>query len=201
MLVIGLTGGIGSGKSTVTAMFESLGIPVIDADKIAHALTSPGQPAVHLIAKAFGDHVLNQDNSLNRQHLREIVFADEARRKQLEALLHPLIRAEMQQQVRRLKNTSYCILCIPLLLEVGQTDMVDRVLVVDCPQQTQRERLHRRDQLDDKQIDAILAAQLSREHRLQAADDVISNNTDLKELQQQVHELDRKYRTLATIQA
>lgn len=199
MLVIGLTGGIGSGKSTVTAMFESLGVPAVDADKIAHELTSPGQPAIQLIANAFGDHIMNQDNSLNRQHLREVVFTDETKRKQLEALLHPLIRKEMQHQASLLKNVSYCILCIPLLIEVDQTDMVDRVLVVDCPQQIQRERLHQRDHLDDKQIDAILAAQASREQRLEVADDVITNTAGLQELQQQIYKLDKKYRSLADI--
>lgn len=199
MFVIGLTGGIGSGKSTVTAMFESLGIPVIDADKIAHELTSPGQPAVQLIIDTFGEHILNQDRSLNRQRLRDIVFTDENKRKQLEAILHPLIRDQMQQRVRQLKNTGYCILCIPLLLEMGQTDMVDRILVVDCPEQVQRERLHKRDHFDDAHIDAILATQASREQRLAAADDVIHNTADLKGLQQQVHELDRKYRALADI--
>jgi len=195
MLKIGLTGGIGSGKTTVSDCFASLGVPVIDADKIAHGLTTPGQPALQDIVSAFGPDILNDDGQLDRARLRAIVFNNAARRKQLEDILHPLIRARMRRHIADIEasSTPYCILCIPLLLETGQTDLVDRILVVDTPEDLQYQRVSARNGLPDAEIAAIIHAQAGREQRLAAADDIIVNNGGFEELRQQVLELHQRY--------
>ncbi|MBI2779751.1 MAG: dephospho-CoA kinase [Gammaproteobacteria bacterium] len=195
MLKIGLTGGIGSGKTTVADCFASLGVPVIDADKIAHGLTTPGQPALQDIVSAFGRDILNDNGQLDRARLRAIVFNDAARRKQLEDILHPLIRAGMRRRIADIETSStpYCILCIPLLLETGQTDLVDRILVVDTPEDLQYQRVSARNGLPDTEIAAIIHAQAGREQRLAAADDIIVNDGGLDELRQQVLELHQRY--------
>lgn len=195
MLKIGLTGGIGSGKTTVADCFASLGVPVIDADKISHELTAPGQLALQEIAGAFGPDILNGDGQLDRIRLRAIVFNDVARRKQLEEILHPLIRAEMRRRVADIeaRATPYCILCIPLLLETGQTDLVDRILVVDTPEDLQYQRVRARNGLPDAEIAAIIHAQASREQRQAAADDIIVNDDGLYELRQHVLALHQHY--------
>ena len=177
MLVVGLTGGIGSGKSTAAAYFQQLGVPVIDADQIAHDLVTPGQPALTQIADQFGQHILTEDGQLDRAKLRECVFADPQQRHRLESLLHPLIREEIRRRIARLQ-TPYVIVAIPLLVETQQFDLVDRVLVIDTEQQLQIERVRQRDHLDSEAIMAILQAQASREQRLARADDIIVNNGD-----------------------
>ena len=196
MLTVGLTGGIGSGKSTVAQRFIELGVPVIDADDIAHYLVEPGKPALQRIIGEFGSDMLSVDGKLNRSLLRKIVFDNPSQRKVLEAILHPLIRIEMMRRVDELK-VPYCVLCIPLLVETRQTDIVDRVLVIDSPEELRRRRIKQRDGLPDTEIKAILAAQATAEDRLAAADDVIVNDGGLDDICRQVDELHQKYLDLA----
>lgn len=197
MLRIGLTGGIGSGKSTVAAFFAKHAVPIIDADAIAHQLTRPGGNAIEPISKAFGADMLAPDKSIDRKRLAARVFNDPAQRVRLEAILHPMIRAEMQGAIRQLK-TPYCLLVIPLLLETQQHDLVDRILVVDVDENTQLQRTQARDGRSADEIRAILAAQIERSQRLKQADDYITNNGDLTALQAQVEVLHQKYLSLAT---
>jgi dephospho-CoA kinase len=196
MLIIGLTGGIGCGKSTVADYFAQLGIPVLDADQLARELVAPGHPALEEIVAAFGPEILRADGTLDRTRLRRRVFADPEQRRHLEAILHPRIYAEMRQRSQTL-NSPYCIWVIPLLLETGKTALVDRVLVVDTPEALQRERVLLRAGMDNDTLDAILRSQVSRNERLRAADDVIANNADLAQLQQRVTALHRRYLALA----
>ena len=192
MLIVGLTGGIGSGKTTVAERFAARGVPVIDADRIARELVEPGRPALARIVDAFGAQTLDAQGRLDRPRLRERVFADPERRRQLEALLHPLIRREMHDRLQRL-STPYCLLVIPLLLETGQADLVQRILVVDAPDELRYQRLARRDGLTREQVDAIMSAQSGRAQRLAAAHDVIVNDGDLQALDRRVEELHRRY--------
>ncbi len=195
MLRIGLTGGIGSGKSTVAALFRELDVPVIDADEIGRELTTPGAPATRAILQHFGAAVRNKQGGLDRARLRRLVFAHPARRRELEALLHPLILTEMQRRARALSGP-YCILAIPLLLEAGLEASVDRILVVDAPETLRRQRVMRRDGLDAAEVDAIMRSQCARDQRLAAADDIICNDGDLDDLRRQVLALHRKYLAL-----
>lgn len=202
LLKIGLTGGIASGKSAVSRKFVGLGIHIIDADNIARALVQPGQPAFLEIIQVFGTDLIQPDGFLNRAKLRTQIFTNSQQRHQLETILHPRIRQEMQQQVTQ-QQAPYCILSIPLLLETQQMDLVDRVLVVDCATELQRTRLKRRhealnDNLTPAQIDQMLATQATRPARLAIANDVIDNNSDLNYLKQQVITLHNFYLTLAT---
>ena len=199
MLRIGLTGGIGSGKSAVADCFAALDIEVIDADAIAREVVAPGSPALAEIAAAFGGQFLDRDGRLDRARLRTHAFEDPQARKRLEAILHPRIRTVMEGRAGQ-AHGPYCVLVIPLLLEAGQRDLVDRVLVVDTPVDMQYARVAARDGLDRKQIDAILAAQLGREQRLAQADDVIVNDADLDTLHRRVVDLDHRYRALAGAQ-
>jgi len=192
MLVIGLTGGIGCGKSAVTDLFTRLGVPVIDADETARQVVEPGTPALRQISERFGKQVILVDGRLDRRRLRHIVFSDPQARRDLEGILHPLIRQQMRQHLETLQ-TPYAVLSIPLLLETGQADTVDRVLVVDCPEALQIERVCRRDDIDPAQARDILTAQVSRQQRLQAADDLIDNSGTLERLIPQVEALHRKY--------
>lgn len=196
MLRIGLTGGIGSGKSTVAGLFAARGVPVIDADAIARQLVAPGQPALEAIVAAFGPEMLDEQGDLDRARLRELIFSDSQQRLQLEAILHPRIRAEMTTRIGTL-NAPYVLLVIPLLFEAAQTDLVDLVLVVDAAPDVQRERVAARDALAEPQIEAILAAQLDRDHRVERADDVLDNSGDPAALEQQVDVLHRRYLALA----
>jgi len=195
MLRVGLTGGIGSGKSTVSDMFASLGVPIIDSDVIAREVVEPDRTGLQQIVARFGSETLNPDGTLNRQHLRNLVFDDADSRKDLEQILHPLIRERSNEHLAKL-NTPYAILSIPLLVETGLTAEVDRVLVVDCTEQTQIERICKRDGITPDQARAILAAQSSRSKRLEAADDVIDNDQPLVELRRSVDALHKKYISL-----
>jgi dephospho-CoA kinase len=195
MLRIGLTGGIGSGKSTVCTIFRELGVPVIDSDEIARELVVPGSDALQQIASRFGPQVLHDDGRLDRQQMRELVFGDPNKRQQLEAILHPLIRQEMARQLALL-HAPYVILAIPLLLEKGWQQQLDRVLVIDCSEELQRQRATRRDGSPAQTIEHIIACQITRSARLAAADDCIDNSGPLGSLRTQVETLHRRYLSL-----
>lgn len=195
MLRIGLTGGIGSGKSTVANLFAARGVPVIDADEIARRLTRSGESAVNEIAAAFGADLVH-NGVLDRRRLAARVFQNSADRRRLESILHPRIRAAMQEGIKGLV-APYCLLVIPLLIETGQRKLVDRVLVVDVDERTQIDRIRRRDTRGDAEIHAILAAQVSRARRLQEADETVTNDGDTAALESQVEALHRKYLELA----
>lgn len=175
MFKVGLTGGIGCGKTTVSKLFTELNTPVIDADDIAHRLVEIGQPALLDIGKAFGGKILNPGGSLNRQQLREMVFSDPQQKQKLESILHPLIFAAIQDKIDQL-DSPYCIVSIPLLFETRMAHFVDRILVVDCPVEIQVERVKRRDGLVDTRIRSIMDTQVSREFRIAHADDIIDNS-------------------------
>ncbi len=193
-LKIGLTGGIGSGKSTVCALFADYSIPIIDADIIARQLVEPGAPALDEIVRQFGAEILN-NGALNRKKLGKIIFSDADKKARLEAILHPAIQQQLIQQAGS-QQSPYCILAIPLLLETGMKDLVDRILVIDCPLELQFERVKRRDGLSDEQIKRIIASQISREERLSQADDVIDNSKSAIELAEQVKNLHNLYLSL-----
>ncbi|MCE9633752.1 MAG: dephospho-CoA kinase [Methylophilales bacterium] len=198
MLVIGLTGGIGSGKSTVAELFASLGIAITDTDVIAHQLTAVGQPALEEIASAFGKEILQKDGSLNRPLLRKSVFADVEAKKKLENILHPRIREAVKAELAEATKAPYRIVVVPLLLETGAYEgIINRVLVVDCPEQQQLQRVLARSSLTEAEARAIMATQSSREQRLHRADDVITNDAEQEKLNHQVSELHKKYLTLA----
>ena len=195
-LIIGLTGGIGSGKSTVAGIFQQLGVPVIDADVIARALVAPGQPALKEIIKAFGPDSVDASGVLDRNRLRKLVFSDPEQRRRLEAILHPRIRLEIIALTTNIQ-TPYCIVVIPLLLETDQRDLVDRILVVDTGVDKQLARVTMRNGLSEYEITAIIAAQASRDQRLAAADEVINNDGSLDELAPQVRAQHEKYLKIA----
>jgi dephospho-CoA kinase len=196
MLRIGLTGGIGSGKSTVAALFARHGVPVIDTDEIARLATRPGCPALDEIVRAFGPSMLNAAGELDRAALRRRVFTDPDERRQLEAILHPRIRFEVERQVAALK-VPYCVIVVPLLIEVGFSDLADRVLVVDAEEGDQIARTRARSQLTETEVRRIMATQASRADRLKAAHDVIVNNADLAHLEHEVGRLHQRYLSLA----
>lgn len=196
MFKVGLTGGIGSGKSTVAALFAARSVPVIDADQAARELVTPGSAALTEIVQQFGERILQEDGSLNRAALRDLVFADPARRQTLESILHPRIIASMHAAAERASG-SYCILVMPLLLEARQQSAVDRILAIDCPLALQRQRAMARDRASASDIDRIIASQVTRKQRLAAADDIITNDGDLQHLETQVETLHRRYLALA----
>lgn len=197
MLTVGLTGGIGSGKSTVAALFAELGVPVIDTDVIARQLTSPGGPLLPAIREAFGASVMLADGSLERAALRRRVFADADARRQLEAILHPRIRQEVVRALADL-HAPYALIVIPLLVETGAYgDVLNRVLVVDCPESLQIERVMTRSGLCREEAEAILAAQAGRQARLAIADDVIDNDASMAGLKAAVAGLHARYQALA----
>lgn len=195
-LRIGLTGGIGSGKSLVGKFFSELGVPVIDADLISHQITRPGHIAFEKIIVFFGSSILNSDGSLNRAALKKLIFEDSTKRAWLEKLLHPLIRAEMAKQIEN-SNYPYCIVMIPLLAEAKQHPMVDRVLVIDTEPETQLQRVLERDRISLEQANKIIKAQASRETRLALADDIVCNEASPEDLRQAVATLHKKYLNLA----
>ncbi len=196
-LRVGLTGGIGSGKSTVSSLFEELGTPVIDADAVAREVVQPGEPALAELVSSFGPDILDPDGRLDRRRLRERVFREPALRHRLESILHPRIKQIMEARVARLEHP-YVLLSIPLLLEAQQTDMVDRILVVDAPHELQIRRTCARDQTSAERVTAIMDTQVDRETRLAAADDVIVNDAGLRDLRLAVERLHTRYLCLAT---
>lgn len=192
MLKIGLTGGIGSGKSAASARFAALGAEVIDTDRLSRELVEPGQPALREIIAAFGEGMLDTQGRLDRGLLRERVFGDAAARKRLEEILHPRIRDAMLARAED-STAPYVVFVIPLLFEAGQRALVDRVLVIDVPEPLQRARVAARDGFDDAQIAQILAAQVDRATRLSGADDVICNDGSIAELHAAVDRLHHQY--------
>jgi len=192
VLRIGLTGGIGSGKSTTCEIFTELGVPVIDADIIAHELVKPGMPALEEIIKVFGKEVISNDGTLDRKIIRDKVFANNVDRKKLEDILHPAVYREISVQVENI-NSRYCIISIPLLLETGASKTVDRILVIDVPREQQLERASNRDKANNDDINAIIDSQISRNDRISAADDIVDNNGDINDLRKKIYELHEFY--------
>ncbi|MCM0045474.1 MAG: dephospho-CoA kinase [Burkholderiaceae bacterium] len=196
-LSIGLTGGIGSGKSLVADLFAARGAAIVDTDLIAHALTAPGGAAMPAIRDAFGAAFLTADGALNRAAMRERVFSDPEAKRKLEGILHPLIGAQTEQAAESAQGP-YLIFVVPLLVESGRwKERVDRVLVVDCPESLQVERVMRRNALSAAQVESILAAQATRAQRLAAADEVIVNDGERAAVEAAVERLDAGYRLLA----
>jgi dephospho-CoA kinase len=194
---VGLTGGIGSGKTTVAELFAARGACVVDADEISRKLTGPGQAAVGQIVGSFGPQFAAADGSLDRQRMRDLVFSDASARKNLESILHPLIRQESALQLRAC-NALYAILVVPLLIESGTyRTRTDRVAVVDCDTEIQVRRVMQRSALTRGEVLAIIGSQVSREDRLAAADDVIRNDGDLSALELQIESLHVHYIELA----
>ncbi|MEW7977677.1 MAG: dephospho-CoA kinase [Candidatus Sedimenticola endophacoides] len=196
MLVIGLTGGIASGKSTVTELFQTHGVPVIDADLVAHELTQPGQPALDAIHRHFGDAILQADGTLDRRALRHLVFDNPAEKQWIEQLLHPLIWRSMQHKLEQIESP-YCILSIPLLVESAALDRVERILVVDCPEALQVQRVCVRDGCTRQQAQAIIDSQASRKERLAVTNDLITNTSTQSHLEDEIARLHQKYLDLA----
>lgn len=198
MLAVGLTGGIGSGKSTAARLFAQLGADIIDTDAIAHALTAPGQPAVKAITAEFGTQYLSPDGSLDRAALRHLIFNDSHAKETLENILHPRIRQCVIAELAHPGNARYCMIVVPLLFETGAyAGLVQRTLVVDCPEALQIERAMARSVLTAAEVRAVMAAQLPRAMRLARADDIIVNDSDLENLTKKVNEMHKKYIGLA----
>ena len=198
MLKIGLTGGIGSGKSTVAKIFSNLGITVIDADIIAHQLTQSGTDSFKEIKQLLGEEFITKDGELDRKKIAQTIFLNPSKKITLEKILHPRIKQCMLQEIEQTKSSHYIILVIPLLLESGFTDLVDRIIVIDADDDLRIKRTQLRDDRTEEQIKDIMSHQLNREYRLQQADDVLNNNGDLKYLSDAVARLHRKYMTMSS---
>lgn len=200
MFVVGLTGGIGSGKSEVARLFASLGVPVVDTDTIAHGLTAPGSPLLVEIAQALGRHCIKPDGSLDRAWLRRRVFADADARRTLENILHPRIRETAGQLLAQHADAPYQIIVVPLLFETGgYAGLVSRSLVVDCDEALQIARTMQRNPLSEAEVRAIMAAQLPRSQRVALADDVIENDGSLQKLEESVRVKHEKYIKTCTV--
>jgi len=194
LAIVGLTGGIGSGKSTVVRLFGELGVHWVDADDVAREVVEPGMPALTAIAEHFGDEVLLADGALDRAWLRQRVFAEPEERAWLEALLHPIIRDELIRQLQPSNYTlPYTLLVSPLLLETDQHELTNKTLVVDVPESVQLERTMARDNNSREQVERIMAAQMAREDRCSKADAIIDNNQPLVEVERQVAELHNQW--------
>ena len=195
---VGLTGGIASGKTTVSNLFAELGVPVIDTDVIARQVVEPGQPGIEEIRKRFGATAINTDGALDRRAMRKRIFADSEARADLEAILHPRIAAEVKRQSES-RGGDYQLIVVPLLVDSELLQYVDRVLVVDCSEARQIERLLQRDSGSIDDAKRILASQSSRKERLAIADDVLQNDADIQHLKDQVSVLHERYQHLATL--
>lgn len=194
MAVVGLTGGIGSGKSTVARLFGALGVHWVDADDVAREVVEPGTPALEKIAEHFGQEILLPDGSLDRAALRRIVFDAPEDRTWLEGLLHPVIREELMRQLRPVNySLPYVLLVSPLLLETDQHELVEKIVVVDVPLEVQIQRTMARDTNDREQVERIIAAQMPREQRLRKADDVVDNNLAMMDVEHQVEQLHQTF--------
>jgi len=192
MLKVGLTGGIGSGKTTVANLFEKRSIKIVDADQIAHALVEPGEPGLAAIIEHFGVELLDENGRLRRSKFRSIIFRSPDKKKKLESILHPLVYDTIDKEVCKL-NSTYCILSVPLLIETGQCSRVDRILVIDRSVELQYARVKKRDGLKPEEIKRILSTQTSRQGKLAVADDVIRNESDIASLDTQIEKLHNFY--------
>lgn len=190
-MIIGLTGGIGSGKTAVSETFEKLGITVVDADLASRVVVEKGKPCLEEIAKHFGDDILNENDELNRAKLREIIFNSDSEKLWLESLLHPAIAEQIKDELNASKSP-YTILVSPLLLETNQRDFCDKVLVVDVPIELQMERTIKRDGVSEDQVKSIIKSQINRDKRLQLADEIILNEGSIEDLEMIVRELHEK---------
>ena len=190
-MIIGLTGGIGSGKTAVSDTFEKLGITVVDADLASRVVVEKGKPCLEEIAKHFGDDILNENDELNRAKLREIIFNSDSEKLWLESLLHPAIAEQIKDELNASKSP-YTILVSPLLLETNQRDFCDKVLVVDVPIEIQMERTTKRDGVSKDQVKSIIKSQINRDERLQLADEIIINEGSIEDLEMIVRELHKK---------
>jgi dephospho-CoA kinase len=197
MLKVGLTGGIGCGKSTAVRRFRELGVPVIEADLIAREVVAVGQPALQEIAERFGSPALQADGTLDRAWLRQAVFSDPVRLQQLESILHPRIRAEILARIAACTHSTYVIVDVPLLFEKGYTQLFERILVIDCLPDQQVLRVRQRDGSDDGVITSIMQSQIGREARLQQADDIISNAASITDFYEKIDDLNVKYMKLS----
>lgn len=196
--IVGLTGGIGSGKSAATEYFAKLGASIVDADAIAHELTAPGGLAIQAIREAFGDTIITREGALDRVAMRTQAFNDKKIRQRLESILHPMIRAEAHHR-SLIAQTPYVVLAAPLLIESNHwRERCDRICVVDCPEEMQISRVQRRNGLAREEILAIMRTQANRSERLAAADDVLDNSTELAALHRQIDILHQRYLELAT---
>lgn len=195
-LKVGLTGGIGSGKTTVTDMFAELSVPIIDADRISRECVKKGEPAYDKIIVSFGENVIDESGELRRDYLRNLVFNNENLKKQLESIIHPVVRNRIREFVEKV-NHPYCIISIPLLFESGLQKTVDRILVVDAPEDLQVSRACTRDSASPEDIMKIIRSQVDRKERLRRADDIILNDRDMNFLKAQVADLNEKYMNLA----
>lgn len=199
MLKIGLTGGIGCGKSTVSHLFANFGIPIIDADEISHRLVVRGQPALQRIAQVFGSEILLENGELNRAALKARIFKDSQSKQKLEDILHPLVFSSCTEQLKSL-SSAYCILSIPLLFETHAESFVDRILIVDCDEKTQIARVQQRDNLPLASVQAIIATQVSSVFRKTHAHDIIDNSKNDVALAEQVKKLHNFYLSLSHCQ-
>ena len=190
-MIIGLTGGIGSGKTAVSETFEKLGITVVDADLASRVVVEKGKPCLEEIAKHFGDDILNENDELNRAKLREIIFNSDSEKLWLESLLHPAIAEQIKQELNASKSP-YTILVSPLLLETNQRDFCDKILVVDVPVEIQMERTTKRDGVSADQVKSIIKSQINRDERLKLADEIIINEGSIEDLEMIVRELHEK---------
>lgn len=190
-MIIGLTGGIGSGKTAVSETFEKLGITVVDADLASRVVVEKGKPCLEEIAKHFGDDILNENDELNRAKLREIIFNSDSEKLWLESLLHPAIAEQIKDELNA-SESPYTILVSPLLLETNQRDFCDKVLVVDVPIELQMERTIKRDGVSEDQVKSIIKSQINRDKRLQLADEIILNEGSIEDLEMIVRELHEK---------
>lgn len=195
VLKIGLTGGIGSGKSTACEIFSEFGVPVIDADIIAHSLVKPGMPALQAIINEFGEKIVTRDGCLNRKKLRDQIFTNETDRKKLENILHPAIYNEIAHETEGIRS-KYCIIALPLLLETGASKIIDRILIIDTPRELQLSRAAIRDNVSKSNIEAIMQSQISHNDRLVDADDIVNNDGDIDNLRRQICNLHRFYTSI-----
>lgn len=195
MLKIGLTGGIGSGKTTVSKRFEELGAPVIDTDVLARQVVAPGEPALEQLVDAFGRDILNSDATLDRTHLREIVFADPQNKNRVESILHPAIRQRLCDELEALsrRDVPYCIIVVPLLVETDFQDMVDRVLVIEAPRARRIDWVMHRNGMSRAEVEKIMDTQASSAERLRVAHDVVHNEGTVEQLLEKVDRLHAKY--------
>lgn len=191
-MIIGLTGGIGTGKSTVCGIFKHIGVPIIDADAIAHHIVDTDNSVLQAIIKKFGAHYLTKQQKLDRQQLRDRIFKDPSEKMWLENLLHPLILAEIKRQTQSV-TYPYCVVAVPLLVEAGWQKHFDRILTVDCSEDLQLQRAMQRPDYTEEQVRAIIASQINRNKRLAATNDVIENSGDLAALTERVKKLHTMY--------